>query len=643
MRNRIFLIAYIFLFLVCFKALSYWLISWWQHPGAPLSTIVMYRVSGDEEYFPLISALSQFEFGEFYLYEFKGTGMLSFPFVTIFPHALFYRFFGLFGFILADIFIALVIYIILSRLFNFIGISYLLARSTSLLIVTGAADFISSRLLKLLRPLVSSRNSNLIFWGWRIPRPFVSEIFFIGFVYCILTLSYSQNSISRKRYWFILGLCTAALLQGDFHLSITMIISIFCFILFLLIYKRELRIYIVKGIFLFFATLVISSVPFFLQRIFENQDIPRRLGLFPIARTKSLLLYDKFTYPALLVLFGFGLLLLLLIRYSQRIDFRKRVANNIIILSFICIIAYLSLPISVLILGQGIQLWHFHERFIRIFSFTTIIFILYSLSLFYEFFKKNLKKLESKRILNYLFLKRLILILLVILSLSVTIKQAYVFSQNNQHQRGNLVPEEPLLTNYRDDFVLLTKELTKKEYKDCKVMGTFDFQLCLWWVAFNRGYSYTPDPFLTTVPDYEIESRLINLCKIIGMPNDNFKKFINQSYVHVYWLGHNKYEASSLYTFYPIADYNKDEQEKIRVSGFDATWWNIIIPNSERLRLLNRYLNEPIIDNLKLDLVVLTNDKIFKSNAPPQGKFILSYKNPTFRVWRRKENEKKIR
>lgn len=623
---------YIFLFLVFCKALSYWLISWWQHPNDPLSTIVMYRAGGDTQYFPLISALSRLQFGEFCLYEFNGKGIIPFPFVAIVPHALGYYFFGPFGFILTDIVIALVYYIILSRLLELSGASRFLSRCSSLLVATGALNYI----LSMFSDFIFSRKCIwLTFWGWRIPRPFISEIFFLISIYCILALLSPQNSIARKRYWFILGLSTAFLLQGDLHSALTIIFSIFSLFLFLLFFKKNFRVTIIKGIFSCSFALTIFSIPFFLQRLFENPDVPRRLGLIPIPRTKILLLYGKSTYIALTAVIMFASALLLVVKYFKNIEHKDRIRNSIITMFCICLIAFIIQPVSILLFSKVMQLWQFHDRFIRISLLTIMLFMLYALDSASQFLKINVKGSKTVNFIGSNFFKKLIVIILVFICLSAMFREARISSGEKRHIRYGFV-EYGSLPNYRDDFVLLIKELIKREYKDCKVIGTFDHLVFSWWVTFNHGFSYLVDPFIAAVPDSTIELRLINLCKIIGMSSEEFKNFFTRPYVYTLWLGHAKYQANSLYAFSPLSDYDADTQKTLKTTNIDAIWHQII-PKSEQIRLIKRYLNDGTKNDLRLDLVVLTNDESLSSFAPSSHTFMLTYKNSTFRVWRRKD------
>jgi hypothetical protein len=207
---------------------------------------------------------------------------------------------------------------------------------------------------------------------------------------------------------------------------------------------------------------------------------------------------------------------------------------------------------------------------------------------------------------------------------------------NKQQMLSPFASEWKALVNYRTDFVAVIKELSKKEYRDCKILGTFDPQLSSWWISFKHGYAYIADPFITTVSDAEIESRLIYFCKVVGMNAEDFRSFVNRFYVNAFWLAHNKYQASQAYTFAPIWDYEESMQKKIKETSILDSW-RIAIPTSEQRRLVNQFnIKDAQDNNRRLDLVILTSDESLKDFTPPEDTFVFRYSNSTFRVWKRK-------
>ena len=70
------------------------------------------------------------------------------------------------------------------------------------------------------------------------------------------------------------------------------------------------------------------------------------------------------------------------------------------------------------------------------------------------------------------------------------------------------------IPDYRRDFGALAKELGTPRYSSAVVIGTLDIQVYSWWMTFHRGYSFLPEAFSTTLPDSEIEERLIQFGRI---------------------------------------------------------------------------------------------------------------------------------
>jgi hypothetical protein len=149
------------------------------------------------------------------------------------------------------------------------------------------------------------------------------------------------------------------------------------------------------------------------------------------------------------------------------------------------------------------------------------------------------------------------------------------------------------------------------------------------------GCSFLADPFLSVVPDVEIETRLLSLCKLVGMSDEELGAFVNRPYVNIFWLGHAKYQACAAHTFAPLGEYSDAEKESIRKAGVFGAF-NVIVPSGERKRLTNAFQGLDA-QNLgrRLDVVVLTKDESLAGKSVTDRAFSPVYENGTFRVWRR--------
>jgi hypothetical protein len=224
---------------------------------------------------------------------------------------------------------------------------------------------------------------------------------------------------------------------------------------------------------------------------------------------------------------------------------------------------------------------------------------------------------------------------IILVGVVASFGHAVRLSQKDTHMRSEL-EEYGSLTQYRTDFQGVTHELRQYSQLGDRVIGTFDHQLYSWWITFEQGFSFIPDPLFFTGADRDIEQRLAFLCRMLGMSPAQFHTFMMRPYVNHFWLAHNKYKVSKLHTFAPLSDYVlEDVQAAIEQAG--TLGGRFAIPLSEQERLQQDYAAlDHVPGNLKLDVLVLTNDVFLRRFHPPEGLFELIYENTTFRVWRRR-------
>jgi hypothetical protein len=164
------------------------------------------------------------------------------------------------------------------------------------------------------------------------------------------------------------------------------------------------------------------------------------------------------------------------------------------------------------------------------------------------------------------------------------------------------------------------------------VMGSLDLQPYVWWVGFRQGKSFLPPAPLTTVDDREIETRLAQFCHLLGMPTEQYLDLINRRLTQIFWLGHNKHQASGAYTFAPLSDYTTAAQVAIARTG-KLNSQNVILPKSEQRRLVQDYVQTSMIDFPQLDVIVLTRDGLTAGLDPGSDRFVKTYENEVFQVW----------
>jgi hypothetical protein len=195
------------------------------------------------------------------------------------------------------------------------------------------------------------------------------------------------------------------------------------------------------------------------------------------------------------------------------------------------------------------------------------------------------------------------------------------------HVRPDVKPYDELV-HVRPDFTALVRELGRDRYKDCLVLGTFDHQLHNWWVAFGPGFVFDPNPFRSTLPDREIERRVLLLAHIIGFED-------RDAVALLLWLGSDKYQATRTYSFAPPQEYSPADAEEMKRFGFRDSW-HLALPLNERDRLLalcRSLAEQPAEAAPRLDVLVLLNTSDQINLAPDAQRWVCSYRNGSYRVF----------
>lgn len=130
--------------------LLYWTLAALRNPGEPYAVTLLFRYR-DTDYLPLIYSLARGQYSEFMNVEVPGSALLSFPVVSMLPHALSVALLGDAGFAVADVLVALVRFVLVYALLKIVVRDRGLAASMALLVV-----------------LVSYEAA---VWNFRYPRP----------------------------------------------------------------------------------------------------------------------------------------------------------------------------------------------------------------------------------------------------------------------------------------------------------------------------------------------------------------------------------------------------------------------------------------------------------------------------------------
>ncbi len=604
----------------------YWLVAAFQRPHDSLGVAAMYR-HHDIQYYPLISSLAQGNLGEGNLWENRGQGLVSFPFASVSLHAACLRLFGIVGLMVADGLGTLCYYLVVLAFLRLFVRSSLLANCLAFLITGNILDISLVHQLHAL-PGVPEE---LRFRGYRIPRPFMTEIHFVACMGLCLWVLGRPEARRNKWVWACLGVFLAFLLQGDFHGFVVMAMAAGLVGAVSLAFKYRGLGNILVCLSLCAGLFLAASSVFWAQRFMENPDVPRRLGMFSVARGQIWHLQNPLVLQKCLEATAFMAGFSFLMRRGW-----KQPSHGVRALALGCfaVLAYEAIFVLGFATGKGIQLYHFVDRLAGIVSYCWVAllgFLIESLcvlivTLPWRAFTERLDRWAPSGV-------KAVALAIAIGGVFLSFLDEARSGPNLQHMRLTCYPE---LTNYRDDFAALTSELAKPAYADCKVLATLDHQVFAWWVSFRRGYSFLPDPFSTTVPDAEIERRIMWFLHEMNVSTATFKELLHSRMFRTMWLGHDKYQCSKAYQFAPLDDYDQGALKAYENSTILDSWAQAV-PLSEQRRLTRLFECSAGAAELgtkpRLDLIV--NLRSPHLPDPNRNEYELIFRNTTFDVWQR--------
>ncbi len=609
---------------IALVALVPWIVSRIAFPAEPFDASVIYRSQeGDIEYFPLVAELARGTVTDETIKESRGALLRPFPHVTLLPHAVSVAAFGSYGFVVADVLAAISYLLLLVLLFRTVGVSHALSIMAAFCVA-----------LRIPVYLLDSAGLPAVFtlWGMRIPRPFISEL------YLLLTLIATWRLLvnpARVIHWLVLAGALGLLVQGDIHA--VLIFALSSPALMFVIVRREgvlrtLRNSVYAGLFL-----AVVMSPFLVQHFLEHPDIPVRWGMFPMRRLSGFrFFWELLSWKELIgVTFAASFVLFVGTRSRPQEDVDGAVGRNEgtrhvwFYSAALMIAALVSMPVSVVVLGAIVQPSHFWDRASRLYSYVVIAFLVVWIDAFLR--RRGERADRGTAPVGRAYFYGTIVALLVI-GLGYKMRESSVYRNHLRPQffGAHTVATQP---SYRESFSELASFLDRNVPHDA-VVATFDHQVFSWWLTFHRGYSFLVEPFVSSVSDAELETRLAVLCRQLGMSPEDYREFVQEPYINIFWLGLLKYEASRWYTYSSLDDYTDEQRLKIVRS---RDFWQMIIPQSELRRLGKHYenLTSVDVDARALDIIVLSNRGPEKHLAPAAGVWQSRFQNDGFRVYSR--------
>lgn len=628
---------------VVLAALAPWVRASIRGPDEPFDVSIIYRnQSGDIQYFPFIAQLARGSLTDGTIKEAEGSVLRSFPNAIFLPHAVSIAAFGNYGFVVGDAIVAAGYFLLLILFFRTLGVSRLAATAAALFIALPIPIKLSFSAA--IGPFEESFRVLTALWGTRIPRPFISEVYVLLMLVVALRVLASDRP-GRLIHWLALAGAFGLLIQSDLHSA--MVFALFSPVLLFEMVRRLPPWVALRNAFLASLFLAAIASPFFVARLFEDPDIPVRWGVFEGDRLDGFdRSWAKTSVPVALTV---AVIYFVAMRASRRpnliaLDWEdlvgdpepvRRVWRYAVAL---VLAAFASKPASILLLGKTIHPYHFDDRTYRLCSYLIIGFALVGIDYVVGRAVTGSRFVAAHRRLARWSIPAAMLLLIVgFVGYSTFVYRGSAGFRGHLRERDypHLVKTRP---PYRESFAELTSFLDG-HVSDDAVIASFDHQVFVWWMTFHRGYWFLVEPFVSGIPDEELEIRLALLGKLLGMTSQEYVEFVQRQYIDQLLLGLAKYQASEWYTYSTLDDYTEEQRQIIRKPVDDADKadgvWQTFIPQSELRRLKKHFedLSLDEFDDRELDVVVLSNSGPERSLAPPLDRWSLVFENDGFRVY----------
>jgi hypothetical protein len=599
----------------------YWIAEFLYAPTSPASIHNLYQT--DQDYFPPTYNLSRGHVSEFGALEKRGT-IFPFPIAGMSTHAAFLRLFGDRGWMIADFLVTAGVIAFLFWLFRcIVQNDYFAALATLLLILYSTGpnllEYVTHHLFL---------GDMWVFWAYRFYRPLVTTLFILLQLYAAVAVLRAMSLRQLRWRAACIGIACAILMQADIHAASTACMISVAFLgwsgfRLSRSFSQTLGVLGAYGL-----TLLVVVSPFLYQASLAAPDLKGRWGTILIARSHPLFL------PHTLQLSVFGIaaiiILRLLVAWQERLDkpgdgWRWAQAIIVVLASFLASIV--ALPLSIVFLGQGVQMGHFLDRCMRYRTLLIVCLLTATVNfslLHLTRWRPNLKWLRPQDwSVRLKFGSALVLLAMPV---------AFYFKNGLRSWSPEIQVRTfegwPAVPGYRAAFEQLAGFLSQSYNGSSPlVLGTFDVQVRVWWQAKKGQWLYLPDPAMTTLADEEIESRLFSFCQLLGFSEQNFVDALRNYYFNVTFLSALKYQIFSYYHFGSLDDYEPSQINNVE-------WYSaqIVVPKSVLGKLKQKFQPvQPLVG--QLDLIVLNKANRFADYQVPPDRFDRVFQNSEFEVW----------
>jgi hypothetical protein len=605
-------------------ALLPWLMAWLMHPEELPGVRVIYRShGGDNEYLPFIRGISQGNFGEPSVLETQGQGVVGFPFASVAPLAICVALFGTFwGYVVADLVIGLAFFALLRAWCRRFG-----ASRPWTAFVAAAYVCLAPSIMYAPGPL-THLDQLFTLWGPRLPRPFVTDLYFVAALIFLLWMAPSIPHRTRARHWFAAGALVG--LTSNSYIFHTLTLAPVVFFLWLWTWRTDRwtwRHAAECGLAAALAA-TLAGLPFLLQRLYATPDYAARLGVFTVARWRFSFGWSwepNIYFPFTLLLLGFWWWAQK--RWLAPAERTPGVAFGIV--AGATLSAFFGPPLMALTLGELVLPYHFALVVRALSNLTAIAFVATWGSW-----------LTSRRGWPTY-------------ALPAALAGAFglaIFLQMRWNRMDLPIRDDMYKypgQDYRACFSALARELASPRYAHDRVMATLDGQVYAYWVGILGRNSFCYDTAFSPATEPMVVDRLLLFLRELKTPAARVGPLLDNSSLLAFWLGSDKYQCSPLHMMGSPDDYAtkdfwwRDQSPPWHAFGRLGECWLLALPLNRQAAYQADYEKLLALPPLgavpRLDLIVLNADRNVPLTDPDPARYELTYHDGCFRVWQRRE------
>jgi len=542
--------------------------------------VIFDAVSDGYYHLPSAKYLATLEFNNSYDPYVKDLKVLPIVFGSIFFHSIFFKIFGLKGFIIIELFGIFIFLLIFFKIFNKFY-------NKKISIVFSVFLFLLPNII-LLTNLNSLTYVNAILdlFSLRIHRPFPSILYFFIFIYYVIKIDKKgiNNSTSLK-----LGIFQGLSFLSFYYYAIIEI----CFFLTYLLFTHKKKIF--KEIFdnlkyyiRYGLSFIIISFLAIINLFYHEPDVSEKEGLFNLNLEKKakLLQYflDQFT--------NIKFLLIIIILTSIYYFYNKNKITNYKLLNifFYLILGSIISPFLFLIVSSKYSiLYHFNNSIILCLWLFILIF----------FFNCVISILEKK---NF------IIIYITFSLLIIIITNIKIFNNN----KINDIP--------RIEFQNITEQIIKINNQKISIL-TFDEKFMIWSILNNVKYLNVINIMWSPKNFNIVENDLIKNFKFLNLNSKNFITFFKNEKKNWRYMNYNtalffnaRYSANSLHTYKNSLNFDETTKKAIlNTSPFISQ--QLVIPNEEFERFKKKFEVIKLENFKEPDAIIFNTNSYLERNS----------------------------